>query len=520
MSTSLSSKNFGKLSLGLTLVLGSIFAQQASAHGYVESPMSRSLACYKGLNAGCVAPYEPQGVEFGGGGGAFGVLPPGNEAFPTSGPKDGDIAAGGLTSKYGNLNPQTADRWSKTKVSTGKNTFKWHYTAAHQTAYWQFFITKKDWNPNMPLSRSSFESTPIGEEIHNGANADSKLGGMKSAHSLTIPADRSGYHVILATWKTSDTSAAFYQVVDVDVQNNGVDVPLPSKWSSIGSIQPSQTDLKADSIVTARVMVAGAEDVSKQTVLTIDSDADGKSSQWPHQLATKINAENNGYQAGQLNKNDQVVPAYGVNTAYVLKDSNVSGLIIDIQRASPAFSMDVSGLNSTYKIENGKVTLHFDVKAIGDSSHVQNIVYNAQREEVARGEADVNDGSEHFTIDVQNAVVGNYDLVTIGKAKSGKVVQKTSSFKMLGADVIDPVPPKPDPVPPKPDPVPPVNDNYDFVYPNGSASYDAGTRVLQPKDGGIYECKALPAGWWCAQGAYAPGSANGFWTEAWTKVSN
>ncbi|KAF3998308.1 lytic polysaccharide monooxygenase [Glaciimonas immobilis] len=508
MSTSASTNKFFKLSLGLTLVLGSVVAQQATAHGYVDSPKSRSLACYEGINSNCRAPYEPQGVEFGGGGGAFGVLPPGNEAFPVGGPKDGDIAAGGLTSKYGNLNTQTADRWTKTKVSTGKNTFRWHYTAAHQTAYWQFFITKKGWNPNMPLSRSSFESTPIGQEIHNGTNADSKLGGMKSTHTLNIPADRSGYNVILATWKTSDTSAAFYQVIDVDVQN-GV-IAVPSKWSKIGSIQPSQTDLKADSVVTARVMVGGAEDVSKQTVLTIQSDEDGKSSQWPHKLATKINAEDFGYKAGLLNKNDEVKPAYGLNNAYVQKDSKVSGLIIDIQRASPAFSMDITGLNSTYKIQDGKVTLHFNVNAIGDSSHVQNIVYNAQREEVARGEADVNDGTEHFSIDVNKAVAGNYDLVTVAKAKSGKVIQKTSSFKMMGEDISIPD----DPI----DVVPPVNDKYDFTYPNGIDSYTFGTRVLQPKDGSIYQCKPLPHGFWCKQGAYAPGGI--YSSEAWTKVSN
>ncbi|MGZ9713825.1 lytic polysaccharide monooxygenase [Glaciimonas sp. GNP009] len=515
MSTSTSTKTIGKLSLGLTLVLGSLVAQQASAHGYIESPMSRSLSCYQGVNANCIAPYEPQGVEFGGGGGAFGVLPPGNEAFPFNAPADGDIAAGGLTSKYGNLNEQTATRWHKTKVKAGKNTFKWKYTADHITAYWQFFITKKDWNPNMPLSRSSFEATPIGQQIHNGTKPNNGI--MNSSHSVDIPTDHSGYHVVLATWKTSDTSATFYQVVDVDIQN---DMIAPSKWSEIGSIQPSQTDLKTDTVITARVMVAGQEDVSKQTVLTIQSDEEGKSTQWPHQLATKINADNLGYKAGQLNKDDEVKPAYGPNTAYVQKDSNVSGLIIDIQRANPIFSMEVSGVKSTYKIENGKVTLHFDVKALGDSSKVQSIVYNAQKEEVARGEADINDGSEHFTIDIDKAVAGSYDLVTIGKAKSGALVQKTSNFKMVGGDVADPTPPVVDPIPPVVDPIPPVNVDYDFTYPNDRTAYKPGNKVLQPKDGNVYACKPVPHGLWCKQSPqhYAPGTGSD-WSDAWTKVS-
>ena len=456
MSTSASKKNLGKLSLGLTLVLGSLLAQQASAHGYVESPKSRSLMCYQGANTGCVAPWEPQGVEYSNGD-PYGNLQPGLEAFPIGGPKDGEIAAGGLNGKYGNLNPQTGDRWTKTDVHTGQNTFKWHYTAAHRTSYWQFFITKKDWNPNMPLSRSSFESTPIGQDVHNGSNADSKLGGMKSQHSLNIPSDRSGYHVILATWKTADTSASFYQVVDVNVKNDAV---VPSVWKDVGSITPSQADLPVDTIVKARVMVDGYEDASKETVLTIGSTQEGKSNQWPHQLATQINAANVGYKAGQLTANDQVKPAYGLNTAYVQKNSNVSNVWVDIQQPLPVYSVEVSGINSTYTTNNGKVTLRFNVKTTGDASHVTNVVYNAQDKEVARSEGrDVEDGSEQFTVTVDPAVAGRYDLVTIGKPASGAVKQKTSAFTILADDIVDPTPPEPtppEPTPPEPTPPEPT----------------------------------------------------------------
>ena len=526
MSSSVNKTTIGKLSLGLTLVLGTLVAQQAIAHGYVESPPSRSLACYAGPNTGCIEPYEPQGVEWGGGGPAFDLTKPGKEAFPVGGPMDGDIAAGGLTEKYGAMNEQTSNRWTKTKVKPGVNTFKWKYTADHITAYWQFFITKKDWNPNMPLSRASFEAEPISTQEHNSTKPNGGI--MHSDHKVNIPADRSGYHVVLATWKTSDTSASFYQVIDLDIQNNTA--VAPSKWKKIGSIQPSPTDLKADTIIRARVMVGGTEDRSKEVVMDIRSDEEGKSSQWPHALATKINAENTGYKAGQMTKDDQIKPAYGTNNAYVQKNSKVSGIMIDIQRANPIFSMDVSGVKSSYKIENGKVTLHFDVKAFGDSSNVKNVVYNANREEVARNHADVNDGSEHFSLTIEKAVAGNYELVTIGKAKSGKLIQKQSAFKLTGGDVVAPVAPIVPAVPVIPVapvvpvtpevPVVPVAGDFDFTYPNNVDSYVSGSLVFQPADGATYECKPFPYGGWCKQspGHYAPGFGSN-WDDAWIKVS-
>ena len=64
---------------------GVITSAPASAHGYVEGPLSRSAACNVGLNTDCGSiVYEPQSLE----------APKG---FPNSGPADGHIAsAGGL----------------------------------------------------------------------------------------------------------------------------------------------------------------------------------------------------------------------------------------------------------------------------------------------------------------------------------------------------------------------------------------------------------------------------------------
>ncbi|HFK9916771.1 TPA: lytic polysaccharide monooxygenase, partial [Enterococcus faecium] len=36
--------------------------------------------------------------------------------------------------------------------------------------------------------------------------------------TITLPQDRKGYNVILAVWNISDTTNAFYQVIDVNIQ--------------------------------------------------------------------------------------------------------------------------------------------------------------------------------------------------------------------------------------------------------------------------------------------------------------
>lgn len=64
--------------------------------------------------------------------------------------------------------------------------------------------------------------------------------------------------------------------------------------------------------------------------------------------------------------------------------------------------------------------------------------------------------------------------------------------------------------------------DYHFVFPAGLATYEAGTRVLHPKTGEVYECKPFPESGYCKQ--YLP-TANGFepgvghhWQTAWNQL--
>ncbi|MDR6225478.1 lytic polysaccharide monooxygenase [Desmospora profundinema] len=176
-----------------------VFAESASAHGYVESPTSRAYLCKQGDNTNCgQVQYEPQSVE-------------GPGKFPAEGPPDGQIAGGTV---FPELDEQTADRWKKVNLNGGKNTFKWHLTAPHSTTDWRYYITKKDWDPNKPLGRDALELEPFCSFEDGGARPSPSV-----THECNVPTDRSGYHLILAVWEIDDTPMAFYQVIDVNLNN-------------------------------------------------------------------------------------------------------------------------------------------------------------------------------------------------------------------------------------------------------------------------------------------------------------
>ncbi|MBP2001501.1 chitin-binding protein [Paenibacillus shirakamiensis] len=204
--------------MGAVLML--VFAGSASAHGYIESPGSRSALCAQGINKNCGSiQYEPQSVE--------GV---GN--FPTAGVPDGNLAGVG---KYPELEEQSADRWTKITMNGGKNTFQWKLTALHATKEWKYYITKKGWDQSKPLTRAQLDLTPFCYINDKGARPNATV-----THECNVPTDRSGYNIILAVWEIADTGNAFYQVVDVNLVN-GSTPPATAPAAPTGLASSAQT---------------------------------------------------------------------------------------------------------------------------------------------------------------------------------------------------------------------------------------------------------------------------------------
>lgn len=170
------------------------------------------------------------------------------KGFPKDGPADGHIAsANGGLGQIGDfvLDNQTVDRWKKTDINTGANTFTWHYTAPHKTTKWHYYMTKPGWNQNTPLKRDQLEL--IGTVEHDGSTASNNL-----SHTINIPQDRVGYNVILAVWDVADTSNAFYNVIDVNIKNSEIPL-LPTKPTNVKvtNITKSTSSLSWDAQTTA-----------------------------------------------------------------------------------------------------------------------------------------------------------------------------------------------------------------------------------------------------------------------------
>ncbi|MGL4522080.1 MAG: lytic polysaccharide monooxygenase, partial [Bacilli bacterium] len=174
------------------------FIQKSSAHGYITE--SRAGLCKEKINKDCGnVQYEPQSIEAVGG-------------FPESGPADGKIASGG--GLFPELDQQSPDRWVKKDIKTGANSFTWTLTAAHATDEWKYYITKPEWNPSKPITRADLEL--VDRYDGGGARPSSSV-----THSITVPENRKGYHVIVGVWEIADTVNAFYQVIDVMVSPSG-----------------------------------------------------------------------------------------------------------------------------------------------------------------------------------------------------------------------------------------------------------------------------------------------------------
>ncbi|MEU8884785.1 lytic polysaccharide monooxygenase auxiliary activity family 9 protein [Streptomyces hydrogenans] len=192
-------KKTGLAAVALGVTAASLFATStANSHGYTDSPISRQKLCANGTVKNCGSiQWEPQSVE-------------GLKGFPAAGPADGTICAGG-NSRFAQLDDPRGGAWPTTKVTAGQSySFRWQFTARHATTDFRYYITKNGWNPNSKLTRSQLDPQPFLTVPYNNQQPPSTL-----SHSGTIPAGKTGRHLILAVWTVADTANAFYACSDV-----------------------------------------------------------------------------------------------------------------------------------------------------------------------------------------------------------------------------------------------------------------------------------------------------------------
>ena len=469
-------------------------ASSALAHGYVESPASRAYMCKLGKNIDCGSvQYEPQSVER-------------TSGFPTGAlPPDGQLASAGI-SQYSQLDRQSLNAWTKTPITAGPNTFTWYHTAPHKTVNWRWYITKQDWNPNKPLTRDQFESTPFCTVNGNG-----QAPAVRQEMNCNVPS-RTGYQVIYAVWEIADTTNSFYQAIDVDFGNGGNVIPdessdetpaAVSEWTKTLSGQIAGNNVNEGDKVIARFFDANGEVVSMRTELTIGSASQGNASQWAFDLAQAINAAHSDVRVGVKDDTGTVNPAHGANSVYVKEGSTLKSVAISYEEQQAQVNEDIAVTNVKFsKIANGNATVTFHVNTQGDVNFEARVM-NHHGAEKGYLKQDLNNANQDVTMNLTGVTAGHHMLKYYATNKDGT---------LFAQDVID--------MTLENEAASGNTGKYDYSFPQNLSSYKAGTVVLQPKNGKTYKCKQAPYSGYCVQ--YSAGSnqfepgVGSHWQMAWT----
>ncbi|MGW0913673.1 lytic polysaccharide monooxygenase [Streptomyces sp. NPDC002784] len=212
------------------LALGA--ATPAAAHGAPTDPVSRVLACSPegGSAAGsaaCRAAVAANGTPFT----AWDNLRIANvngqdrRIVP-----DGQLCSGGLPA-YRGLDLPRSD-WPSTRLRPGAGlTLRYVSTIPH-TGTFRLYLTRQGYDPTRPLTWSDLPERPLAE-VRDPALTD-------GAYRIraTLPADRTGRHVLYTVWQNSSTPDTYYSCSDVEFPAKEKDLPPNEK-----SLPPNEKDL-------------------------------------------------------------------------------------------------------------------------------------------------------------------------------------------------------------------------------------------------------------------------------------
>lgn len=199
--------------------------QPTLRHGHIFSPKSRAFFAWEEgkmnigqLNQREAGKFFPQLTS-----GLQDLLAP-DDTMSNLPPPDGRIASANQGDCVFLDDP--GSHWRKHAVESHQLlTVSWSYSAPHTTRRWNYFITRPDWNPNLPLSRDQFEDKPFWQvqlsEQPFWSHAEALNPPNPTVHDVMLP-ERSGYHVLLAVWEVANTGNAFYQIIDLDFVGSNI----------------------------------------------------------------------------------------------------------------------------------------------------------------------------------------------------------------------------------------------------------------------------------------------------------
>ncbi|MDX1411982.1 MAG: lytic polysaccharide monooxygenase [Nitrospirales bacterium] len=496
--------SFPRISSGtivLFAVLGSVglaflLPSQASAHGSMESPVSRVLncrlenpenphseACKAAVNAGGTQPlYDWNGVRRGDANDQHRAIIP-----------DGQLCSGGDPTFQG-LDLPRAD-WPTTPItpdSNGDAQFVFHATAPHATQYMEFYVTKDGYDPTKRLAWLDLESQPFctitNPVLENG----------RYYLHCPLPHGKTGKHLIYHIWQRADSPEAFYTCIDVEFLNNGHGDPSAPR--ELGQIR-AQQDLPVGSVVTFRLFEIESSsgefhDVDSHKVTV--GEGMGTANQWPYHLAQKTNSDSQLVKIGVLQPDGSIEPVMDAqgNHVYALVDLPLD-FEIDIRFPEPpGASPPVAVITANQKEFSGPGT----ITVSGHQSSDPNGLSLDFQWAVISGNAQISDPGAVET-QVTFPDISQDQVVTLGLTVSNGELEDQATLVIHHKTNSE--------------------GNVDFIYPEGRGQYQPGTVVLG-SDGNRYECRPFPNSGWCnieSDLYYAPGTGLA-WQEAWIRLDN
>ncbi|SDT40926.1 lytic polysaccharide monooxygenase auxiliary activity family 9 protein [Actinoplanes derwentensis] len=224
----------------------------AQAHGALQAPGSRTWLCYQDgrnpstgaiepKNAACAAAVAASGVNSlynwfavlrsDGAGRVNGFLP------------DGQLCSGGTGGPYNFTGFNLArNDWPLTHLTSGANVqFKYNNWARHPGTF-SLYITKNGYDPTKTLAWSDLEPVAF-DAVTNPAETGGP--GTDDGHYYwngTLPAGKTGKHLIYSVWARSDSQETFYGCSDVIFDGgNGEVTGVGGGTSPSPSTSPSPT---------------------------------------------------------------------------------------------------------------------------------------------------------------------------------------------------------------------------------------------------------------------------------------
>ena len=217
-------KLFSIVSLTVLLLLS---AQTTFAHGSIEEPASRSLGCYNDdpmspVSAACQAALaEGEGTQQFYDWHEVNLLAGGQHRELI---QDGELCSASRD-KYAGLD-LARDDWPATYIypdENGQYEFVFWAWAPHSTDYFDFYVTKDDYDPLQPINWSTLEDDPFCTITEVSLTTDARY-----KMTCDLPTNKTGRHLIYNIWQRDDTPEAFYSCSDVIFVADETEVPTPT----------------------------------------------------------------------------------------------------------------------------------------------------------------------------------------------------------------------------------------------------------------------------------------------------